>query len=101
MCEFCNGKRQKIENGYTYGNAMIVNIDASVYTMNRKGFIGVLKIASKAVKFGIYAVVKDDKAIMLNEKYEDIGSLKNAVAEYKRHGFKVYWNENNNDGGQS
>ena len=24
MCEFCNGKRQKIENGYTYGNAMIV-----------------------------------------------------------------------------
>lgn len=24
MCEFCNGKCQKIENGYTYGNAMIV-----------------------------------------------------------------------------
>ena len=72
------------------GGGMIVNIDASVYTMNRKGFRGVLKIASKAVKFGIYAVVKDDKAIMLNEKYED-----------KKHGFKVYWNENNNDGGQS
>ena len=83
------------------GGGMIVNIDASVYTMNRKGFRGVLKIASKAVKFGIYAVVKDDKAIMLNEKYEDIGSLKNAVAEYKKHGFKVYWNENNNDGEQS
>lgn len=47
MCEFCNGKRQKIENGYTYGNAMIVG------------------------------------------------------DTYKRHGFKVYWNENNNDGGQS
>lgn len=24
MCEFCDGKCQKIENGYTYGNAMIV-----------------------------------------------------------------------------
>jgi hypothetical protein len=24
VCRFCDGKRQKIENGYTYGNAMIV-----------------------------------------------------------------------------
>ena len=80
---------------------MIVNIDASVYTMNRKGFRGVLKIASKAVKCGIYAVVKDDKAIMLNEKYEDIVSLRNAVAEYKKQGFRVYWNANNKDSGQS
>lgn len=69
--------------------------------MNRKGFRGVLKIASRAVKCGIYAVVKDDKAIMLNEKYEDIGSLKNAVAEYKKQGFRVYWNANNNDSEQS
>lgn len=23
MCEFCNGKKKKIENGYTYGNAYI------------------------------------------------------------------------------
>lgn len=83
------------------GGRLIVNIDASVYTMNRKGFRGVLKIASKAVECGIYAVVKDDKAIMLNEKYEDIVSLRNAVAEYKKHGFKVYWNENNNDSKQS
>lgn len=24
MCRFCDGKSEKIENGYTYGNAMIV-----------------------------------------------------------------------------
>ena len=23
MCEFCDGKARKIENGYTYGNARI------------------------------------------------------------------------------
>lgn len=23
MCDFCNGKKKKIENGYTYGNAYI------------------------------------------------------------------------------
>lgn len=23
MCEFCNGKKKKIENGYTYGIAYI------------------------------------------------------------------------------
>lgn len=23
MCEFCNGKKKKIENGYTYGRAYI------------------------------------------------------------------------------
>lgn len=28
---------------------------------------------------------------MLNEKYEDDMSLKRAVEEYKKKGFKVYW----------
>lgn len=28
---------------------------------------------------------------MLNEKYEDDMSLKKAVGEYKKKGFKVYW----------
>lgn len=76
---------------------MIVNIDASVYTMNRKGFRGVLKIASKAVKFGIYAVVKDDKAIMLNEKYEDTDlwlvayQQSKMMKEYSRHLAMTQW----------
>ena len=70
---------------------MIVNINNSTYEMNSKQYKGVLKTASKAVDRGIYAVEKNKVAIMLNEKYEDDMSLKKAVGEYKKKGFKVHW----------
>lgn len=31
MCEFCNGKKKKIENGYTYGRAYIESTNYGNY----------------------------------------------------------------------
>ena len=71
---------------------MRVEVNGSVYGMNSKEFREVLKIASDAVPFGIYAICKSQLAILLNEKYSDKEELKKAVAEYSSKGFKVYYN---------
>lgn len=71
---------------------MIVNIDESVYSMTKKQFDGVLKVASKEIPFGIYAISKRNIAILLREKYLTKEELKKSVAEYASHGFKVYYN---------
>lgn len=71
---------------------MIVELNGKVYGMSLKGFKGILKIASSAVPFGIYAICKNQTAIMLNEKYESIEKLEKAVSKYKRNGFEVYYN---------
>ena len=63
-----------------------------LYDMNRKQFDGVLKVAKKAVKHGIYAVEKDGTAEMKKETYSNKAELEKAVAEYKEKGFKVYYN---------
>lgn len=34
---------------------------------------------------------------MLNEKYGSIEDLRKSVSEYKMKGFKVYYNDKNND----
>ena len=60
--------------------------------MNRKQFDGVLKVAKKAVKHGIYAVEKDGMAEMKQEAYSNMEELKKSVAEYEEKGFKVYYN---------
>lgn len=46
---------------------------------------------------GIYAAEKGSTAIMLNEKYNSVEDLRKSVSEYKLKGFKVYYNDKNND----
>ena len=63
-----------------------------IYEMSRKQFDGVLKVAKKAVKHGIYAVEKGGTAEMKNETYLNKSELENVVKEYEEKGFKVYYN---------
>ena len=72
---------------------MKLTVGNSVYEMNDKQFNGVLKIASKAIPFGIYAVSKKGVAILLKETYSTNEELKKAVSDYAMKGFKVYYNE--------
>lgn len=76
---------------------MKVEIQNNVYGMSRKEFKQFLEIASKSIPCGIYAAEKGSTAIMLNEKYGSIEDLRKSVSEYKLKGFKVYYNDKNND----
>ena len=71
---------------------MKVLLNNSVYEMGRKQFDGVMKVAKKAVKHGIYAVEKDGMAEMKKETYSNMEELKKSVAEYEEKRFKVYYN---------
>ena len=71
---------------------MRVLLNDHLYDMNRKQFDGVLKVAKKAVKRGIYAVEKNGMAEMKKEMYSNRAELEKAVAEYEAKGFKVYYN---------
>lgn len=72
---------------------MKVNVGDSLYEMGNEQFKGVLKIASKAIPFGIYAIRKKGVAILLKETYSTNEELKKAVSGYVMKGFKVYYNE--------
>lgn len=74
------------------GVTMRVLLNNHLYDMDRKQFDGVLKVAKKAVKRGIYAVEKDGTAEMKKETYSNKSELEKAVAEYEEKGFKVYYN---------
>ena len=71
---------------------MKVLLNNSVYEMSRKQFRGVLNVAKKAVKQGIYAVEKGGMAQMKKETYSNKAELEKAVSEYEANGFKVYCN---------
>ena len=70
-----------------------VLLNNSVYEMSRKQFRGVLSVAKKAVKHGIYAVEKGGMAQIKKETYSNKSELEKAVSEYEEKGFKVYYNE--------
>lgn len=70
---------------------MIVNMGAKIYEMSRKQTKAILGTAKKLANCNIYGIEKGNVVIMLNEKYEDDMSLKKAVEEYKKKGFKVHW----------
>ena len=71
---------------------MRILLNDHLYDMNRKQFDGVLKVAKKAVKHGIYAVEKDGTAETKKEMYPNKAELKKAVKKYEEKGFKVYYN---------
>lgn len=70
---------------------MIVNIGTKTYEMSRKQAKAILGTAKKLANCSIYGIEKGNVVIMLNEKYEDDMSLKKAVGECKKKGFKVHW----------
>ena len=78
--------RQKV------GVTMRVLLNDHIYEMSRKQFDGVLKVAKKAVKHGIYAVEMDGTAEMKKETYSNKSELEKVVKEYEEKGFKVYYN---------
>ena len=70
---------------------MIVDMGTKTYEMSRKQAKDILGTAKKFANCNIYGIEKGNVVIMLNEKYEDDMSLKKAVEEYKKKGFKVHW----------
>ena len=70
---------------------MTVNMGTKTYEMSRKQAKAILGTAKKLADCNIYGIEKGNVVIMLNEKYEDDMSLKKAVEEYKKKGFKVHW----------
>lgn len=70
---------------------MTVNMGTQTYEMSRKQAKAILGTAKKLSDCNIYGIEKGNIVIMLNEKYEDDMSLKKAVWEYKKKGFKVHW----------
>ena len=71
---------------------MKVIIGQSAYEMNTKQLNGVLKVASKQVPFGIYAVKKGRICELHNDKFDSKEDLMDNVAKYEKKGFKVYYN---------
>lgn len=70
---------------------MTVNMGTKTYEMSRKQVKAILETGKKLADCNIYGIEKGNVVIMLNEKYEDDMSLKKAVDEYKKKGFKVHW----------
>ena len=71
---------------------MKVIIEQSVYEMTAKRLNRVLKIASKQVPFGIYAVKKGRICELHKDKFDSKDVLLDNVAKYEKKGFKVYYN---------
>ena len=71
---------------------MRVLLNDHIYEMSRKQFDGVLNVAKKAVRRGIYAVENGGMAQMKKETRSNKAELEKAVAEYEEKGFKVYYN---------
>ena len=71
---------------------MRVLLNDHLYGMNRKQFDGVLKVAKKAVKRGIYAAEKNGITHMKNVTCVYQYELEIDVKAYEEYGFKVYYN---------
>ena len=72
---------------------MTVNIGKSIYEgLSIVQFNELLKIASDAVPFGIYAIERKGVAIMLRKRYKSKPALRKAVKEYMDGGFTVHCN---------
>ena len=71
---------------------MKVIIGKSAYEMTAKQLNGVLKVASKQVPFGIYAVKKGRICELHNDKFDSREDLLAEAKRYAEKGFKVYYN---------
>ena len=71
---------------------MKVLVNVSLYEMNRKQLRACLKVASKAVPCGIYAIEKGGLCEMRKDKFDDMEEMRKQVGEYTAKGFKLYYN---------
>ena len=71
---------------------MKVIIGQSAYEMTAQQLNRVLKVASKQVPFGIYAVKKGRICELHKDKFDIKEDLMVEVAKYVEKGFKVYYN---------
>lgn len=69
---------------------MKVIVNNSICEMGRKEYS--LKVASKQIPCGIYAVEKDGSCELRKDTFDSKEELKKAVAEYEAKGFKVHYN---------
>lgn len=58
--------------------------------MTREKYKGLLEIAKEQVKFGIYAIEKQDYAELRADKCKSITKLNKSIGILKKQGFKVY-----------
>lgn len=72
---------------------MKVIIGQSAYEMTAQQLAGLLKVASKQVPLGIYAVKKGRICELHNDKFDSKEDLLANVEKYSEKGFKVYYNE--------
>lgn len=71
---------------------MKVLVNNSIYEMGTRECRGVLKVASKQIPCGIYAVEKEGICELRKNTFENKEELNKAVAEYLTIGFKVHYN---------
>lgn len=64
-----------------------------IYSMSRKEYQGLLKVASEQVPFRIYAVEKNGYAELRNDHCDSKTQLKKLTREFKQQGFKIHKNE--------
>lgn len=60
--------------------------------MNQKEYLGLLKVASEQVPFGVYAIEKQGYAELRCDKCSGITQLKRLTRQFKTQGYKVYSN---------
>lgn len=63
-----------------------------MYSMSRKEYQGLLKIASEQVPFGIYALEKQGYAELRCDKCSSSTQFKAMIRQFKSQGFKVLSN---------
>ena len=71
---------------------MKVQVAKRMYSMSRKEYQGLLKIASEQVPFGIYALEKQGYAELRCDKCNSSTQLKAMIRQFKSQGFNVLSN---------
>lgn len=72
---------------------MKVILNNTVYEMTTKQCSQLLNVCKQRVERGIYAIEQRKVVELKNEPYKDEKSLKKAITDYTKKGFKVYYNE--------
>ena len=71
---------------------MKVLVNGALYEMNQKQCRACLRVASKAVPCGIYAIEKDGLCEMRKDTFGDLKEILKQVRAYEEKGFKVHYN---------
>lgn len=77
---------------------MFVQIGEKIWKMEKERYYSVLKVASDAVPFGIYAIEKNGQAEMRRDICSSIGQLKRLAQAFRQQGYKVHMNKGEKHG---